>query len=138
MEQLEEFMEKIDVLLVDDEPEFLVMLEKRLGKRQLSVRCASSGERAVEEVRKSPPEVVVLDVKMPDMDGIETLRRIKELAPEIEVLMLTGHANLEAAAQGMDLGAFDFLIKPVAINELLNKIQDACKSRRLRGQGGSR
>jgi DNA-binding NtrC family response regulator len=71
----------------------------------------------------------VLDVKMPDMDGIETLREIKRLRPTVEVIMLTGHANVEVAIQGMELGAFDYLMKPMDIDELLYKLQDAYKKR---------
>jgi DNA-binding NtrC family response regulator len=78
---------------------------------------------------ESPSDVVVLDVKMPDMDGIETLRRIKKIAPSVEVVMLTGHANVEVAMQGMELGAFDYLMKPIDIDDLLYKLQDAFKKK---------
>jgi len=125
-------MKPMDVLLVDDEEDFLDLMQKRLSKRNLSVRAARSGEDALRQIGELAPDVVVLDVKMPGMDGIETLRRIKALAPKVEIIMLTGHASLEAAAQGMDLGAFDFLIKPVTINELLAKLQDAYQSRQVR------
>jgi len=117
------------VLLVDDEPEFLETLVKRLKKRKLDVYSAHSGMDALKTLEQTPVDVVVLDVKMPDMDGIETLREIKLLRPSVEVIMLTGHANVEVAIQGMELGAFDYLMKPMDIDELLYKLQDAYKKR---------
>jgi DNA-binding NtrC family response regulator len=79
-------------------------------------------------------DVVVLDVRMPGMDGIETLRAIKKLNPLVEIIMLTGHANLEVARKGMELGAFDYLMKPIDIDELLYKVQDACKKKSIHEQ----
>jgi DNA-binding NtrC family response regulator len=117
------------VLLVDDEEEFLETLVKRLRKRNLDVLSASSGREAVRILGESPVDVVVLDVKMPDMDGIQTLKAIKKILPEVEVLMLTGHANVEVAIQGLELGAFDYLMKPMDIDELLYKLQDAYKKK---------
>jgi DNA-binding NtrC family response regulator len=117
------------VLLVDDETDFVETLVKRLRKRKLDVRAASSGQQALDMLSESPSDVVVLDVKMPDMDGIETLRRIKKIAPSVEVVMLTGHANVEVAMQGMELGAFDYLMKPIDIDDLLYKLQDAFKKK---------
>jgi len=117
------------VLLVDDEPEFLETLVKRLKKRKLEVYSAQSGMAALKTLEQTPVDVVVLDVKMPDMDGIETLREIKLLRPSVEVIMLTGHANVEVAIQGMELGAFDYLMKPMDIDELLYKLQDAYKKK---------
>jgi DNA-binding NtrC family response regulator len=117
------------VLLVDDETEFLETLVKRLKKRNLDVSSASSGKEALEALANHPADVVVLDVKMPDMDGIETLKEIKKLNPNVEVIMLTGHASIEVAIQGMELGAFDYLMKPMDIDELLYKLQDAYKKK---------
>jgi len=116
-------------LLVDDEEEFLETLVKRLKKRNLDVLSASSGREAVRVLAESPVDVVVLDVKMPDMDGIQTLKEIKKILPTVEVLMLTGHANVEVAIQGLELGAFDYLMKPMDIDELLYKLQDAYKKK---------
>lgn len=124
-------MGDLGVLLVDDEVEFLETLEKRLRRRNMDVRVATSGEEALDLLSQSPPDVVVLDVKMPGMDGIETLREIKRRAPLIEVVMLTGHANLEVAIQGMEMGAFDYLMKPVDIDELVYKLQDAHRRKAL-------
>jgi DNA-binding NtrC family response regulator len=117
------------VLLVDDEAEFLETLMKRLKKRRLDVKSATSGKEALQVLEEAPIDVVVLDVKMPDMDGIETLKEIKKVRPRVEVIMLTGHASIEVAMQGMELGAFDYLMKPMDIDELLYKLQDAYKKK---------
>ncbi|MEI7449969.1 MAG: response regulator [Desulfomonile sp.] len=117
------------VMLVDDETEFLETLVKRLKKRKLDVVSASSGKEALGILRETPLDVIVLDVKMPDMDGIETLREIKKIRPSVQVIMLTGHASVEVAIQGMELGAFDYLMKPIEIDELLYKLQDAYKKK---------
>ena len=122
-------MNEFKVLLVDDEEDFVHTLVKRLTKRKLDVCCALSGKEALKSISENPPDVVVLDVKMPDMDGIETLKQIKALTPSTEVIMLTGHANVEVAIRGMELGAFDYLMKPIEIDELLYKLQDAYKKK---------
>ena len=114
-----------EILIVDDEVEFLETLVKRLRHREVGVRSAHSGEEALELLEEAPADVVVLDVKMSGMGGIQTLREIKSRYPLTEVIMLTGHASVEAAIQGMELGAFDYLMKPVELKELLYKIQDA-------------
>jgi DNA-binding NtrC family response regulator len=127
-------MENITVLLVDDEMDFLSTMAKRLGKRGLNPLKAETGEAAVELLKNHAVDVVVLDVKMPGMDGIETLREIKKLNPLIEVIMLTGHASVEAAIQGMELGAFDYLMKPTEIDELCYKLEDAYRKKTLQEQ----
>jgi len=119
------------VLLVDDEVEFLQTVTKRLERRKLSVTAAHSGEEALQQLEGTGADVVVLDVRMPGLDGIETLRRIKSAHPLVEVIMLTGHASVEAAIEGMELGAFDYLMKPVEFDELLYKIQDAHKKKSI-------
>jgi DNA-binding NtrC family response regulator len=124
-------LSEFNVLLVDDEAEFLETLVKRLKKRKLNASGVLSGEDALEALKATPVDVVVLDVKMPGMDGIETLREIKRNFPLVEVIMLTGHANMEVAIEGMELGAFDYLMKPMDIDELLYKLQDAYKKRAL-------
>jgi len=120
-----------NVLFVDDEVEFLETLMKRMKKRNLAVNGVKSGEEALEFLNEHAVDVVVLDVKMPGMDGIETLREIRRHHPLLEVIMLTGHANVEVAIQGMEMGAFDYLMKPMDIDELLYKIEDAHKKKML-------
>jgi len=118
-------VETVKVMLVDDEIQFVETLVKRLKKRKLNVTSAGNGEEALSRLDENPADVVLLDVKMPGMDGIDVLREIKSRHPLVEVIMLTGHANVEVAIQGMELGAFDYLMKPMDIDELLYKIQDA-------------
>jgi DNA-binding NtrC family response regulator len=87
-----------------------------------------SGEEAVEQLRQQPYDVVILDIKMPGgMDGIETLREIHRIQPEVEVLLLTGHASLETGIEGMKLGAFDYLMKPIKLEDLMIKLNQACE-----------
>ncbi len=124
-------MENFNVLLVDDEPEFLETLVKRLTKRGLNISTAKNGEEALAVIRGKEIDVVVLDVRMPGIDGIQTLREINKLNPLMEVIMLTGHASIEVAIEGMELGAFDYLMKPADIDELFYKLQDAFKKRNL-------
>ena len=124
-------MKNFNVLLVDDEPEFLETLVKRLTKRGLNIRTAKNGQEALAVIRGKGIDVAVLDVRMPGIDGIQTLREIKKLDPLMEVIMLTGHASIEVAIEGMELGAFDYLMKPADIDELFYKLQDAFKKRTL-------
>ncbi|MEZ4527314.1 MAG: response regulator [Desulfobacterales bacterium] len=124
-------MDKFNVLLVDDETEFLSPLVKRLGRRNLNARTASSGEEALAVLENFQSDVVVLDVRMPGMDGLETLREIKRRYPLVEVIMLTGHASIEVAMEGMELGAFDYLMKPMNIDELCYKLQDAFQNKSI-------
>jgi DNA-binding NtrC family response regulator len=127
-------VEVIKLLLVDDELEFLQTLIKRMKKRNVDASGVNSGEEALSHLSLNPADVVVLDVKMPGMDGIETLREIKKRMPLTEVIMLTGHANLEVAMEGMECGAFDYLMKPINIDDLLYKVQDAYKKKSLQEQ----
>jgi DNA-binding NtrC family response regulator len=120
-----------NVLLVDDEVPFVETMTKRLNKRDLQVSTAFSGVEALEKLDKeSHVEVVILDVKMPGMDGIETLREIKRKHPLVEVVMLTGHATVETAIEGMKLGAFDYLMKPCDMDVLISKVGGAASRRR--------
>ena len=121
------------VLVVDDEVAFVETLVKRLVKRDLRVLAAYSGPEALAKLEASGPtkvDVVILDVKMPGMDGLETLARIKEQQPLIEVVMLTGHATVESAIDGMKKGAFDYLMKPCEVDLLLEKINQATTKKR--------
>jgi len=117
--------EEFTALIVDDENDFLETLVKRLQKRGLKVSGAESGSRALEMLDAQAFDVIVLDVKMPGMDGIETLREIKKKSPLTEVILLTGHASMESGIEGMKLGAFDYIMKPVNIDELLDKMRQA-------------
>ena len=118
-------MDKFKVLVVDDEADFLETIVKRLHARSIDVTGAESGFKALDLIAGRPFDVVILDVKMPGIDGIETLREIKKKWPLLEVIMLTGHASVESGIQGMQLGAFDYVMKPVALDELLEKVRQA-------------
>lgn len=116
---------KTRVLMVDDEKEFIQTLSERLTLRDYDVTTSFSGEEAVEKVKNYLFDVTILDVLMPGMSGIETLREIKKIKPLVEVIMLTGHATIETAIEGMKLGAFDFLLKPCETETLVAKIDKA-------------
>jgi DNA-binding NtrC family response regulator len=122
-------MEEFSVLLVDDEEDFLRTIIKRLAKRGLKAQGASRGEQALAMLAEEPRDVVVLDVKMPGMDGLEVLKRIKASWPATEVIMLTGHASIDAAMEGMGCGAFDYLMKPADLEDLLYKLEDAYRKK---------
>ena len=114
------------ILLVDDEKGFVDTMAKRLSKRGLTVQTANAGQEGL-EVLAGPGnvDVVILDVKMPGMDGIETLKAIRAAHPLVEVIMLTGHATVENAIEGMKLGAYDYMMKPCEMDELLTKVDEA-------------
>jgi len=119
------------VLLVDDEVPFVDTMIKRLTKRNLDVLPAYAGEESLKKLAENKRvEVVILDVKMPGMDGIETLKEIKKAFPLVEVIMLTGHATVESAIEGMKLGAFDYLMKPSDIDLLVKKVTEAAAKKR--------
>ncbi len=124
-------MEKFKMLVVDDETDFLETIVKRLKARNIEVTGAESGYQALELMGRQDFDVVILDVKMPGMDGIETLREMKKKKPLTEVIMLTGHASVESGIQGMQLGAFDYVMKPVALDELLEKVRQAYERKLL-------
>lgn len=122
-------MEGIRLLLVDDEDDFRRTVAKRLMKRGIDAKQAASGEECLNILEKDPVDVVVLDVKMPGMDGIETLHHIKKKHPETEVIMLTGHATTQDGVDGIKTGAFDYLSKPIEFEHLLAKIRQAHEKR---------
>jgi DNA-binding NtrC family response regulator len=116
----------IKVLLVDDERSFVETLGRRLTLRQFVVHQAYDADTAMTVLADNPDiDVVVLDVKMPGTDGLTAIKSIKRRHPLIEVILLSGHANLEASVGGMALGAFDYLLKPVRLDELVYKLEDA-------------
>lgn len=129
-------MDQFKVLLVDDEEDFRETLQKRLRNRKLQVETAENGYKALEMLQSQDFDVVVLDVKMPGIDGIETLKEIKIKKPEVEVIMLTGHASVESGIQGMQLGAFDYVMKPVPLDELLDKMRQAYERKVMRAAHG--
>ena len=115
----------IKVLLVDDEEDFVDALAQRLEVRDFDVTTALNGTDALERTEDTEIDLVILDVQMPGVDGLEVLRQIKQRKPLIEVIMLTGHATVQTAIDGMKLGAFDFLVKPTETEELVEKINRA-------------
>jgi two-component system OmpR family response regulator len=118
-------MEKIKMLWVDDEPDSLDAMIKRLQARGIDATGVESGDKALQVLESRDPDVIILDVKLPGMDGIETLREIKKKKPLAEVIMLTGQASVESGIQSMQLGAFDYVMKPIALDELLEKVRQA-------------
>jgi DNA-binding response OmpR family regulator len=123
------------ILLIDDEAQFVATTAKRLRRRDFSVLEANSGPDGLRHLEKGPVDVVVLDVGMPGMDGIQVLRELKMRFPQVQVLMLTGHGDMEVAISGMAMGAFDYLMKPVDLEVLAGKIREACSRRRKTGEG---
>ena len=124
-------MSDFRVLFVDDEADFLETILKRMQKRGVAASGVDGGEAAVTWLQQNPADMVVLDVRMKGMDGIQTLRAVKSAHPLIEVIMLTGHASLEIAREGMKLGAFDYLMKPIDLDELLYKLEDAYQKKTI-------
>lgn len=126
-------MNSFSVLFVDDEADYVGSLIKRMQRRNIDAYGAGSGLEALDflAARHAEIDVVVLDVRMPGMDGIAVLKKVKAQYPLIEVVMLSGHANLAVAKEGMETGAFDYLMKPVDMDELLYKLQDAYQKKAL-------
>ncbi len=118
-------MPPLKILLVDDEEPYVNILSKRLRKRNFDVTATFSGIQGIQAVRKQEFDVAVLDLKMEDMDGIEVLKVFKKMVPEMAVIMLTGHGSEQAARDGIKYGAFDYLIKPCELDELVEKIREA-------------
>jgi DNA-binding response OmpR family regulator len=115
----------IKVLIVDDEKDFTELLSERLETRGFKTRIAFDGNEAISRLNEENADVVLLDVMMPGKSGVETLKEIKNSWPITEVIMLTGHATVETAIEGMKLGAYDYLIKPTGIEDLSQKITSA-------------
>ena len=118
-------MEAMKLMLVDDEERFLVTTQKLLAKKGYDALTAASGAEALEKLRTARVHVVILDVKMPGMDGIATLKQIKRQFPMVEVIMLTGHATVDSAIDGLKSGATDYLMKPSDIEDVIQKAEEA-------------
>ena len=114
------------ILLVDDEEGYVSVLAKRLSKRNFQVKTALSGREAIRILRNESFDLAVLDLKMEDMDGIEVLKVFKAMEPQMPVIILTGHGSETAAREGMEYGAFDYLVKPCDLSELVVRIRQAC------------
>jgi len=123
-------MKKLSVLLVDDRVEFVTALAERLMLHGMEVETANSGEDALGILKERTTDVVVLDVIMPGMGGLEILERIKNTHPDIQVILLTGHGSTKEGIEGMRLGAFDFLMKPVDLDELIAKMKTSIQEMR--------
>jgi DNA-binding response OmpR family regulator len=122
-------MEKIKILLVDDEKEFVETLSERIRMRDHDSKVALNGEEALKHIDDDLPDVVVLDLKMPGIDGMEVLRRIRKAYPNVQVIMLTGHGSDKDEKEARKLGAFEYLQKPVEIDTLMKKIKKAYKQK---------
>jgi len=122
-------MEKMRIMLVDDEERFLETTRKLIERKGVDVTTAAGGSEALEKLRTEIVHVIILDVKMPGMDGIETLHQIKRQFPMVEVIMLTGHGTVESAVEGLKSGATDYLTKPTDIGELISKAEEAFEKR---------
>ncbi len=114
-----------NILLVDDEEEFISTLAERLSLRGLKARVALDGEEALRQVEENPPHVMILDVLMPGMKGLEVLRLVKAKRPQVQVILLTGHGSTKDGMEGMRHGAFDYMMKPLSLDALLAKLGEA-------------
>jgi DNA-binding response OmpR family regulator len=122
-------MADLRLLLVDDEAEFLEPMKARIERRGISCATAESGAEALAILGTSPVDCAVVDVKMPEMDGLELLRRLRHSWPGVPVVLLTGHASAELGVKGMELGAFEYLLKPIELEELLDTVRRAAAAR---------
>jgi DNA-binding response OmpR family regulator len=122
-------MDDIKILLVDDEEDFITTLSERLDLRDLGSETALSGEQALGYVGDNEPDVMVLDLKMPGIDGMEVLRRVRKTYPQIQVIIQTGHGNDLDEAEARRLGVFDYLKKPIEIEVLVERIKAAYQAK---------
>ncbi|MCF8090464.1 MAG: response regulator [Desulfotignum sp.] len=122
-------MENMTLMLVDDEERYLQTTAKLLKKRGIKVVTAQSGAQALDMLKTHDVHVVILDIKMPGMDGFKTLKAIKTLYPPVEVIFLTGHATMDSAIEGLQFGAFDYVMKPADIDDIVTKAYEAFEKR---------
>lgn len=118
-------MSNMHLLLVDDEEQFLSTTRKLLEKRGVDTLTCTNGFDALDILGKRRIDVVVLDIKMPGIDGLDVLSKVKRDHPDVEVILLTGHASVESAIEGLKLGAFDYLTKPARVSEIIAKVEEA-------------
>ncbi len=118
--------ENIKILIADDEVEFASTLVTRLLLRKFQASMVNSGQEAIEAIEKECPDILLLDLKMPDLDGLEVLAKLREKHPDLKVVILTGHGSFEAGSEGMALGAYDYIMKPVDLSRLIDIIREAC------------
>ncbi len=122
-------MDKMKLMLVDDEERYLLTTAKLIKKKGIAVITAQSGEQALELLKTHDIHVVILDIKMPGMDGFRTLRAIKTLYPPVEVIFFTGNATMDSAIEGLQFGAFDYIMKPADIDDIVTKAYEAFEKR---------
>jgi len=127
---IESIKNNIKVLIADDEVEFASTLVTRLQLRKFNITMVTSGEATLKAVEKERPDVLLLDLKMPDLDGLEVLAKLKDRYADIKVIILTGHGSFEVGREGMELGAFDYIMKPVDLDLLIKKIEEAYRAGR--------
>lgn len=125
-------MDRVKVLVVDDEPDFLKLIRRRLERRNMEVFVVPGGREALDFLAETPVDVAILDVRMPGMDGIETLKEMRKRFRSVEVIMLTGHGSVQSGIEGMSHGAYDYVLKPFSIDDLLERIRAACEHARLK------
>ncbi|MDA8405899.1 MAG: response regulator [Deltaproteobacteria bacterium] len=122
-------MKEFKVLMVDDEEDFVRTLDERIQMRNLDTSVALSGEEAMKKLEEDPPDVLLVDLKMPGMDGMEVLRRAREAYPGVQVVMLTGHGSEADEVEARRLGVFEYLRKPVALDQLMRTLKAAYKKK---------
>jgi DNA-binding NtrC family response regulator len=122
-------MADLRLLLVDDEVDFLEPMAARLRRRRIACATAQSGQEALEALGREQFDCAVVDVKMPGMDGLDLLRRMRRDYPGVAVILLTGHASVELGVQGLELGAFEYLMKPVELDELLDAVRRSAEQK---------
>jgi DNA-binding NtrC family response regulator len=125
-------MKPSSLLVVDDDAAFRQVMARELGRLGYEVEAASTGEEALERVQASEPEVILLDLRLPGMSGLETLKAVQSSAPAAEVIMMTGHGSIDSAIESIRIGAFDYVVKPCPLDELHIRIQRALERRSLR------
>ncbi len=125
---MEDRNEFIKVLIADDEVEFASTLKTRLNLRNFKADAVHSGYETLEAISRDKPDVLVLDLQMPDLSGLEVLAKVKQQFEDIQVIILTGHGSFEAGREGMERGAYDYIMKPVELRLLTSKIEEACQA----------